>query len=252
MAACEAGSYSGAGASACTACEEGRYTGDAAQSSCALSTGGFYVATTGATAPSECSAGRYSGSGSTFCSLCSEGTTSDAGAATCTTADAGYIAPTAERYRITLASSVVFDGIDAAAVDAYLGAQTDAAFAAFFEESIIDAGFSDIIDSATVRSVGPAVDVVENVAELYFSVVANYSASAAENISTVAAFVESDFEDALSLLVYNGEYQAFVDANFDADLTIDEDRNLAAIAATMTTYDRVTNSTFAGPRPARK
>ena len=245
MAACEPGSYSGSGASACTACEQGRYTADVGQSSCALSSGGFYVATTGATAPSECVTGRYSGSGSTFCSLCAEGTTSNYGASTCVPSDAGYIAPTAELYEIALASSIVvldasFDG--ASPTD-------EASLRAYFGERLVDDLFSDMIDTAAIETMGPVVELDDATIRLYFTIVANYSAAASENISIVTQLVGQDFKDEISLLIYNGELQAYVDAMETgpfAGASVDADESLAAIAATAATYVLVGNATFDG------
>ncbi|KAH8062471.1 hypothetical protein JL722_3389 [Aureococcus anophagefferens] len=248
-----------AGASAQTPCDPGRTRRGAARAPSAsralhgvvcpvvlrLSTGGSYVAGTGATSPAACSAGRYSGSGAVFCDLCPSGTTSDDGAATCTTADAGYIAPSAELYRIDLASSMVFAGIR----DGRVRGRHARGSLVFWETQLVEDSFSDKVDGARVASVGPAVLVDDDAVRLYFDIVANYSAAAAENISTVVGLINLDFQDKVSLLIYNGAFEAFIQSAGQAHLanaSVDEDSSLAAIAETTSDYHLIGNSTFDG------
>ena len=124
------------------------YTGSTAQSSCALSSGGYYVAAAGATAPSQCASGRYSGTGSSFCSICPLGTTSDVGSSTCTTSDAGYIAPSAEIYAIAIDSSLVVAGVNADDFNGDYEAQDE--FKDALESVLVETVFSDLVDDEAV------------------------------------------------------------------------------------------------------
>ena len=199
--ACPPGSYSGSGASACTDCEEGRYSSAVAQSSCALSNGGYYVVSSGTTAMTACAAGRYSGAGAAYCSLCPTGTTSDVGEASCTTTDAGYIAPTPEVYEVTIASSVTLDGVDADAFndDATANDQLSSALAFVLVEDL----FTNLVESAQVLSVGPA-STVSGSTEIAFALAANYSAAASENITGVKRLIVEDFRSELVSAVNDG------------------------------------------------
>ena len=127
----------------------------------------------------------------------------------CRPSDAGYIASTPELYEVSIASSLVFarapvnDTWDV--LEAFLAAR-------------LTEDFSDLVDDgADVGRVGPVVETGAGV-EVFFAVLANYTAAAAENMSTVAGLIAMDFADEASLTVYNGGLEAFLDAStYDVD-----------------------------------
>ncbi|KAH8060193.1 hypothetical protein JL722_5155 [Aureococcus anophagefferens] len=190
---CAAGTYAaGNGASSCAACPAGSYSDSSGASSCALADAG-YTAGAAASEQALCPAGSYSGSGAS--ALCADGTTSDAGAATCRPTEAGYIAPTAEIYELTIRSSLVFASGDADACAA--------SAVAFLEDRFATDVLLD--DAAVAYGGATASDDGATIVSLVLT--ANYSATSTENVSNVAALVASDFEDGASLAIYDGSLE---------------------------------------------
>jgi hypothetical protein len=201
--ACEAGTYSGAGATACTLCAKGQYAAALGAATCATTTGGQYVGTLGAVSPSTCASGRFSGAGYRFCPLCPLGTTSDEGASSCTKVDAGYVAPINELYEVTTDSALVLYGVDAAALNADEAANLQLQEA--LETVFVDDMFSELSDSATIASVGPAYETETGATVIPFQLAANYTATAAENVTLVEAQLLADFQTAFFEKASSGE-----------------------------------------------
>ncbi|KAH8063311.1 hypothetical protein JL722_2476 [Aureococcus anophagefferens] len=277
--ACAPGSYSGTAASACSPCTPGKYATESGKSSCDTTDAGSYVDFDGATAGVPCPTGRYSGSGqsectacgattfaaanggsgASFCQICATGTTSKDASATCVTSDAGYIAPSAEVYGLEIASSLVFDGVDVDLFNSDPASQ--AAYADALAELLASDPFSELVDSVAIGTVGPAVALGRRrahvrgllataTATIPFTVRANYSASAAENVSDVVPYILDDFTDDIKLDTYSGDLQAAVAAAGApalADASVDEDETLEAVDETeLPTYELVSAASFDG------
>lgn len=93
---CPAGSYSGAGATACTLCESGKAQGSPQQSTCNTCPAGTYVIGLGQSVCTPCPAGTWSGATAATrantCQACAAGSFSNAGASVCSICTAGTLA----------------------------------------------------------------------------------------------------------------------------------------------------------------
>ncbi|KAH8062745.1 hypothetical protein JL721_8649 [Aureococcus anophagefferens] len=268
---CPTGRYSGSGQSECTACGATTFAAANGSTSCSLADGGYYVEASGAASQTACPGGFYSGSGASactaceegsgsgasFCQICATGTTSKDASATCVTSDAGYIAPSAEVYGLEIASSLVFDGVDVDLFNSDPASQ--AAYADALAELLASDPFSELVDSVAIGTVGPggpgpprahARPAGDGDGDDPFTVRANYSASAAENVSDVVPYILDDFTDDIKLDTYSGDLQAAVAAAGApalADASVDEDETLEAVDETeLPTYELVSAASFDG------
>ncbi|KAH8075060.1 hypothetical protein JL721_1049 [Aureococcus anophagefferens] len=214
--ACPAGYFSGSGASECLPCQPGTFADEGGAASCQLSNAGSFVASAGATAEVACAPGRYSGAGASYCALCPVGATNDGGEATCTTVDAGSMAPLPVEFRLTIQSSVLLDGVDADAFNADAPANKQLT-TALNASLVVDLFTTVIIDSAAIVSVGPAAATAHGSTAIAFDVAVHYSASASESIESMKELILEDFDVDLLDKVKDGTLQNAIDAAVSAE-----------------------------------
>ncbi|KAH8068260.1 hypothetical protein JL721_6835 [Aureococcus anophagefferens] len=235
---CDAGYFSAAGATECFACPPATFSSSPGSTECTLAEAGYYVGAAGSS-PRRPAPGRVLGRRRVGVRRLRRGSYAAAAAtAACSLATAGY-------YVASSRSAVTLSNVSAAEFNNDTASQAD--YVAVLEETLVaDGGFSDMVDSSAITSVGPATDVEARrrledgttvttlLASIAFAMDANYTAAAGENVSDAAAVIAEDLAEDLTESIESGKLEEAIarhaNGSFGARASVDRDYSLADAA----------------------